>query len=230
MRGWFQVWWSDHFSGFSRREAWGYGVWLFFGVLVLVPEIWAARWAASAPFPTISGTVAALEYDRPVLALVVAAVIVGGVYSSLRYPKTKTGVLPKKGRGGQPVGRRRPARRSGAPLPDRRRWTLHALGDTGAGTQRRRVLRSRARDHRRPHRRDQADINDEYPVGRTLYGLTALFWVIVPCLLAYPKRFAVDVPFSTLFSTVRSLERTRKPPAESSTKPTSNPTRPPLKP
>jgi len=53
----------------------------------------------------------------------------------------------------------------------------------------------------------KTDINDEYPVGRTLYGLTALFWVIVPCLLAYPKRFAVDVPFPTLFSTVRSLER-----------------------
>jgi len=81
MRGLFQVWWSDHFSGFSRREAWGYGVWLFFGVLVLVPEIWAAQWAASAPFPTISGTVAALEYDRPVLALVVAGGVVGGGYT-----------------------------------------------------------------------------------------------------------------------------------------------------
>ena len=52
-----------------------------------------------------------------------------------------------------------------------------------------------------------SDANDEYYVGRTLYGLIALFWIIVPSLLAWPRRFALDVPFPTLFSTVRSLER-----------------------
>jgi hypothetical protein len=48
---------------------------------------------------------------------------------------------------------------------------------------------------------------DKYPVGWTLYGLILVFWVLIPSLVAWPKRFALDVPFPTLFSTVRSLER-----------------------
>jgi hypothetical protein len=34
-----------------------------------------------------------------------------------------------------------------------------------------------------------------------------LFWVLIPSALAWPKRFAVDVPFPTMFETVRDLER-----------------------
>ena len=88
-------WWRNQFTGFGRREAWGYGVWMFFAVIVLVPEFWAAFWKDSAPFPTISGTTGALEYDRPWLALVVTGVIVLCIYSSFRFPKTRTGVLQK---------------------------------------------------------------------------------------------------------------------------------------
>src|SRR5437879_5431916 len=88
-----KLWWKAHFAGFTHREAWGYGVWLFFAVLVLVPELWAAFWKDSAPFPTISGTTGELEYNHPILALVVASVIVLCLYSSLRYPETRTGVL-----------------------------------------------------------------------------------------------------------------------------------------
>ena len=49
-----RLWWAAHFAGFSRREAWGYGVWFSFAAVVLVPEFWAAFWKESAPFPTIS--------------------------------------------------------------------------------------------------------------------------------------------------------------------------------
>lgn len=208
MPGWFQLWWNSHFSGFSRREAWGYGVWLFFGVLVLVPEIWAAKWKDSAPFPTISGTVAALEYDRPWLALVVTGLIVLCVYSALRYPRTETGVLAKRGSAGQAIGEtyrgdqalpyRTPGggrfTRSTTPVREIQAgvYFLCALVVIGACTAIAAI---------------KTDINDEYHVGRTLYGTTALFWVLIPSLLAWPKRFAVDVPFPTLFSTVRSLER-----------------------
>ena len=48
---------------------------------------------------------------------------------------------------------------------------------------------------------------DEFAVGRTLYGLIAALLVLVPSILAWPKRFAIDVPFPTMFGTVRSLER-----------------------
>lgn len=208
MRNTLKLWWNAHFSGFSRREAWGYGVWLFFGLLVLVPEIWAAKWTDSAPFPTISGTVGALEYDRPWLALVVAGLIVLCLYSSVRYQKTETGVLPKLGRTGAPIGQtyrgdqalpyRTPGggrfTRSTTPVREVRAVTyfICALFIIGVFTAIAAI---------------KTDINDEYRVGQTLYGLTALFWVLIPSLLAWPKHKAVDVPFPTLFSTIRSLER-----------------------
>jgi hypothetical protein len=183
-------------------------VWLFFGLLVLVPELWASGWQDSAPFPTISGTVGALEYDRPWVALVVAGVIVLFLYSSVRFPKLKTGVLAKRGGMGAPIGQtyegdpalpyRTPGggrfTRSTTPVREVRAVIYFAcalLIIVGCTT----IAAIRT------------DINDEYAVGQTLYGLTALFWVLIPNLLAWPKHRAVDVPFPTLFSTIRSLER-----------------------
>lgn len=201
-------WWNTHFSGFSRREAWGYGVWLFFGLLVLVPEIWAAKWKDSAPFPTISGTVGALEYDRPWLALVVTGVIVLCFYSSFRYPKTETGVLAKLGSTGATIGQtyrgdqtlpyRTPGggrlTRSTTPVREIRAVTYFAWALVV-------IVVSTALAA------IKTDFNDEYRVGQTLYGSTALLWAVIPSLLAWPKHRAVDVPFPTLFSTIRSLER-----------------------
>jgi hypothetical protein len=201
----FRRWWENHFTGFDRRESNGYKVWFFFAGLVLVPELLAAIWPKTAPFPTISGTVGALEYDHPILALVVTGVLVLCAYSGFRYPTMRTGYLPPHDQMGDGlygeenmipyrtyVGRRftlstTPVRE----FPFRLYFAFALaviLGFTTWG-----ALTS--------------DINDEYRVGQTLYGLTALFWVIVPSVLAWPKNFAADVPFPTLFSTVRSLER-----------------------
>jgi hypothetical protein len=201
-------WWRNQFTGFGRREAWGYGVWMLFSVVVLVPEFWAAFWKDSAPFPTISGTTGALEYDRPWLALVVTGVIVLCVYSSFRFPKTRTGVLQKwestgeasgeSLRGDQALPYRTPGggrfTRSTTPVRELSTVVYFAFATvfiivctTIAAT--------------------ASDPNDEYYVGRTLYGLIALFWIAIPSFLAWPKRWALDVPFPTLFSTVRSLER-----------------------
>jgi hypothetical protein len=200
-------WWGTHFNGFSRREAWGYGVWFAFAAIVLVPEFWAAFGKGSAPFPTISGTTGALEYDRPWLALVVAGVIVLCLYSALRYPKTRTGVLPKKGPQGEPLGedvrgdQALPYRTAGGGRFTRSTdpvreisaiaYFVCALVVIGVST----AIVAATKDI------------DEYSVGWTLYGLILVFWVLIPSLLAWPKRLAVDVPFPTLFSTVRSLER-----------------------
>ena len=97
-------WRQSHFNGFSRREAWGYGVWLTFGVVVAVPELWAAFDKESAPFPTISATTGDLEVRHVILALVVATALVVGIYNSVRLPKDKTGVLPRKLRDGTVAG------------------------------------------------------------------------------------------------------------------------------
>jgi hypothetical protein len=201
-------WAANHFIGFSRREAWGYGVWFSFAAVVLGPELWAAFWKESAPFPTISATVASLEYDHPWVGLVVAGAIVACAYSSFRFPKTRTGVLQKKEPSGEltgetfgedfvlpyrtPEGGRltmstTPVREVGAVL-----YFASVLAVILAAT----IVAALT-----------TDFNDEFYVGRTLYGLILVFLVIVPNVLAWPKRLAVDIPFPTLFSTVRSLER-----------------------
>ena len=206
--GWLRLWWAVHFSGFTRREAWGYGVWLALGVIVVVPEVWAAGWGSSAPFPTISSTTGALEVDHAWVALVVAGAIVLCLYSALRYPVNRTGMLPARGSAGDDLGGahlgdpllpyRTPGggrfTRSTTPVREVRAvvYFVSALVVIGACTAVAAI---------------KTDPNDAYPVGRTLYGLIVLFWIVLPSMLAWPKRFAVDVPFPTLFSTVRSLER-----------------------
>jgi hypothetical protein len=201
-------WWRFHFSGVDRREAWGYGVWFSFAALVLVPELWAAFWGDSARWPTISGTVAGLEYDHPILGLVVVGVIVLCAYSSLRFPADRTGVLQARRASGEISGGSLPGdpalpyrtasgrrlTRSVTPVRElavRLYFGLALVVIVGGTT----IVAL------------TTDPDDEYPTGRTLYGLTALFWVVIPSLLAWPKRFALDVPFPTLFETVRNLER-----------------------
>lgn len=206
--GWLRVWWQTHFAGFTHREAWGYGIWLFFGLIVAVPEIWAAASPDSAPFPTISATTGALEYDHAWVALIVAGAVVLCLYSALRYPVDRTGMLAKRGTAGGAVGGEHfgdallPFRTPGGGRFTRSTTPVREIGAgvyfaaalvvVGVGTTIAAIT---------------TDPNDEYHVGRTLYGLILLFWVLIPNAIAWPKRFAVDVPFPTLFATVRSLER-----------------------
>jgi hypothetical protein len=197
-------WWTNHFTGFDRREKWGYWIWFFFAGLVLVPELWAAFWADSAPFPTISGTTAALEYEYPILGLAVVALIVFCAYSSFRFPKNRTGVTPPPGEPDQgwfgedslipfrtPLGGR--FTRSKTPVREFPvvLYVVLALVVIIGGTAWAWVTSAL----------------DEHRTGRALYGLMILFLIVVPSALAWPKRYALDVPFPSFFSTVRSLER-----------------------
>jgi hypothetical protein len=172
---------------------------------VLVPELWAAFWKDSAKWPTISAVVAKLEYDHTWLALLVVGLIVLCIYSALRYPATRTGVLPVKHasppgglEGDLAIPYRTPGggrfTRSTTPVREvaAGAYFAVALAVITACTTVAAIV---------------TDIDDEFAVGRTLYGLTALWWVVIPSALAWPKAFAVDVPFPTLFETVRSLER-----------------------
>jgi hypothetical protein len=196
-------WGRSRFAGVDRTEAWGYGVWSIFGVIVAVPELWAAVSSETAWFPTISATVGYLEYHHVWVSIPVVSVIVGAAYGALRPPE-KTGVLPRKGEQGKRV--------QGDPaLPDR----------TAEGG---RLTRSKA-----PVREIGAGVyfavavvvtaagtaiavwrtggTDEHAVGQVLYGSIAFLLVVVPTVAAWPKRWAVDIPFPTLLATVRNLER-----------------------
>ena len=55
-----------------------------------------------------------------------------------------------------------------------------------------------------------SDPHDKYALGRTFYGLLGLFWVVLPTLIAYPRR-GREAPFTTLFQTLRNLERRLRP-------------------
>jgi hypothetical protein len=199
-------WWAFHFSNVDRKEAWGYGVWSFFGVLVAVPELWAAISSETARWPTISATVGYIEYHHVWVSLVVAGVIVAFAYSALRYRVDRTGVLPVmvewKETGGIQGDPALPYR---TPRGLRLTRSVSPVAEVSAGVYFGcsliviAVCTGIAAA--------ASDIDDEYAVGLTLYGLTAAFWVVVPMLLAWPKRWSVDIPFLTLFETFRSLDR-----------------------
>jgi hypothetical protein len=191
---WLKEWFRVDFSDLEPRERWGYVIWGVFGFLVALPEVWAAIDADSAPWPTISGTVGELEYHHPAVALAVTAAIAASAYSALRYRAEKTGVLPDQGdealpnrtRGLRLTGSKRPLRRIEARI-----YFIFSLAIIGAGTAVA-VLTT--------------DVTEEHTVGRTIYGLTAFLWVIVPSLWAWLPKWGRDVPFLTLFGTVQRLE------------------------
>ena len=160
----------------NRREVTGYLVWGAMGVVVGVPEIWAAV-DNHAPWPTISGTVGHLEYGHNWVAIVVVALIVWAAYHTIRGPsRTGTGRAMRAG----------PAVKE---LPEWSMWLYFLLGVGGvAGGS---ALAAVLAAHR-------------FVLAYVLYGLIALFWIVIPNVLAYALR--TDIPFPTLFRTLADLE------------------------
>lgn len=166
------------------RLVFGYIVWTLTGVVIAVPEIWAAVVGESGVWPTISGTVGYLEYWHDWVALIVVAVLVWAAFHAVRY------------------------RRAGKPghITSAGRFTLRS-GDS----QRLRIdltvayyLLALASVIAFPLWVSSARPDDKYLLGETLYGLIAIFGVIVPAVVAL--FFKRDVPFATLFKTVQHLE------------------------
>jgi hypothetical protein len=186
--------------GGASREKWGYGVWLFIGLVFGVPESWAG--IATPPWPALSDTVGHLESLWSPVAVIVVALIVFAAFHALRYPPGHTGEFPARPgerrtagnrRGRTPGGRftRFPGEVSLVPtfvyLP-------LAIGAVAAGS----LIAALAG-------------GDTWVLGYVIYGLFTIFLVIVPNVLAY--WFARDVPFPTLLRTVAALERRWRPAA-----------------
>lgn len=66
------------------RERWGYGLWLFTGGVIAVPELWAASGATR--WPTISATVGHLEKLWSPVKIIVVALIAAGAAQALANP------------------------------------------------------------------------------------------------------------------------------------------------
>jgi hypothetical protein len=183
----------------SIREKWGYGFWLFLGLVFGVPESWAGL--ANPPWPALTDTVGHLDTAWPPTRVIVVAVVVLVAFYFVRVPVGQAGSLAhaEGGRGpGAGAGRtydgrlsRTPANIS--PVPALVYIPL-ALGAIAAGS----IIAAVTSD-------------DYWVLGYVIYGLIAIFLVIIPDVLAY--RFAREVPWPTLLATVTDLERRWRPAA-----------------
>ena len=181
--------------GITAREVWGYSTWLFFGLVFGLPESWAG--AANPPWPTLSDTIGHLETLWPGTRVVVVVLIALVAYSVARFPPGRTGEFPC--REGEPRrartsnGRLVRSTHSVSPVPAFIYIPL-ALGVVAVGSLIAAVVSS-----------------DRFVLGYVLYGLFAVFCVVVPNLLAY--WFARDVPFPTFFRTIADLDHRWRPAA-----------------
>jgi nicotinamide riboside transporter PnuC len=189
------------FSGMSTTEKWGYGFWLFLGLVFAIPETWSGL--ANPPWPSLTDTVAHLEALASWTALIVVAVIVIVAFYFVRVPVTQTGTMVYTsggfGRGtGAGVGRTYNGRLSKTPADISPVAALIyiplALAVIAVGS----II--------------AAVVSGDYWVeGYVIYGLIAIFLVIIPNVLAY--WFAREVPWPTLLTTIVNLERRWRPAA-----------------
>ena len=184
------------FRGAGAQEWWGYGVWLFVGLVFGVPESWAG--ITNPPWPALSDTVGHLEELWHPVRVIVAALIVFVVFHAVGYPPTQTGEFaaregePKRAR--TPCGRVTRGGASAAPAVHVFLYFPLAVGVVAGGS----VIAAIAS-------------TDPFVLGYVMYALMAIFLVIIPNALAF--WFAKEVPFPTLYRTVVSLERRWRPAA-----------------
>jgi hypothetical protein len=197
LRGYF----AARFSDVTRSEASGYVVWGAMGIVIGVPEIWAAAAGSDFVWPTISTTVGHLQDRWPVVALLPVAAIVMSGYSVFRVGAASTALqADMQALARTPQGRLTKEDVSfeqlaagGAPaVAGRRQWDVvpyFAFATVAV------VVGALA----------AVPSENRFLVGYVLYSLIAVFWVVIPNLAAY--WFKRDVPYTTLFFTVRCLGR-----------------------
>jgi hypothetical protein len=157
------------------------------GLVIAIPEIWAAA-GTNVPWPTISGTTGHLEYRWSVTSIFAVGLIVVGAFQVFAAQAAGVG-SPRRspaGRGRTAAGRLTRRDHAAPELPPLVYFPL-ALLAVAAGS-----LIAAELD------------SDKWQLAYVLYGLIAVFWIVVPSLAAY--FFARDVPFPTLFRTVALLE------------------------
>ena len=163
------------------REIWGYGVWFFIAVVFAIPESWAGF--GSPSWPTLSITVAHLENLWPGTRVVIVGLMVLLIFQAVNYPFRRAAAAAGRTTNGRLTRH-----------PDDIRavsgvgYLLVALGAVAGGSLITASLTS-----------------DMYVLGYVIYGLFAIFLVLIPNALAF--WFARDVAFPTFFATIGDLER-----------------------
>ena len=184
------------FRSEGERERWGYGVWLFVGLVFGVPESWAA--ITSPPWPALSDTIGHLEQAWHPARVIVVTLIVFAAFHAVTYPPGRAGEsaapTSKPTRCRTPCGRRARAGTGAASVVPVLVYFPVAIGVAAGGS----ILAAAAG-------------GGMFVLGYVIYGLIALFLVVIPNALAF--WFAADVPFPTLYRTIANLERRWRPAA-----------------
>jgi hypothetical protein len=171
------------------------------GLVIGVPEVWAAVSGSDFVWPTISTTVGHLEDRWPVVALVPVALIVMAGYSVFRVPPASTALQADfQALGRTPQGR---LAKQDVTLDQLQGGGVPAVaGRTQFGVVRYFVFATAAVVVGAVA---VSPSNNRFLVGYVLYSLIAVFWVFLPNAAAYWLK--KDIPFTTMFFTVRSLGR-----------------------
>jgi hypothetical protein len=181
----------------AKRRQWGYAVWVVAGGVIGVPEIVAAADRDALPFTTISEMIGHLERRHPWFELVVVAAIVLAVYSVLRVPPQpdRAEAGPTRTAGGRLTLRDPGPDASNEAFDEDEAPRLFALSAFGAcavvgfGTW---------------AAVQWWDDERHFQPAYVLYGSLALFWLVIPSLVALVA--ARDVPFPTLVHSVKDLQ------------------------
>jgi hypothetical protein len=186
-------------SSSNHKEAWGYLWWGVAGVVIAVPELWAAFGGKDVLWPTISGLVGSLEVKNVWVAFIVIGVLVWAALHALRVTKEKLRAVAIEA-GADPgavptteetlvegVERFRQGPRTGE--LGAISYFVFAVAAVALPSIAFRTL-YHADDRR-------------YVFGEVLYASIAFWWLIVPGWLAYKR--GVLVPYPTLFRTLKDL-------------------------
>jgi hypothetical protein len=181
-------WLEERFGDLAPPVRRGYGLWAAVGVVIAIPEIWAA--VAKPPWPTISGTVGHLETRWNFVAVIVVAVLVVIAAHAVRIPLGGADVVRQAD--GRRMGRTEGGRFTfyldhDAELPPLA-YLVVALACVIGGS----FIAAALSDNK-------------WILGYVIYGLIAVFCVIVPSALALTS--APDAPFAGVFPTIADLQR-----------------------
>jgi hypothetical protein len=180
-------WWHQRFGDLTPSLKRGYGVWGSVAVVVAIPEIWA--FVGRPRWPTISGTVGHLEERWPIVAVAVVSVIVIIAVHAIRLPLRGRELVRQAS--GSAIGLTPSGRVTIRPDVTREvsAWLYFpvALACIVGGS----YLAASLSDNR-------------WILGYSIYGLIAVFGIIIPSILAYGP--TPDAPFAGLFPTVADLQ------------------------
>jgi hypothetical protein len=181
--GWLSSWWQTRWTGLTAYERWGYRVWGTVGVVIAIPELWAAV-AGDGPWPTISGTIGHLEARWSPTAILVVAAIVVAAARALGY------------------GPQRPAGRRQDPSvePGSGWWPYAYFAGAVVCVAVPSVLVA-IYVPEGPESR--------FVLGYVMYGLIGFFGIVLPTAIGWvlARFFAIELPFPPMFRTLSALEK-----------------------